>query len=302
MEVIENAVAQAAGFGVKFFFVVQNLPQLKREYEDSWETFVSNSGLKCSFQIDDHFTRDYLSRLLGEQEVRRGSKSGSQSRSDSVSNTVGSSLPDSDGTSDSKSTGTSKGVTYQGWWLFSFFTASRQHGDNNSTSVSSTKSTSTGTSSSRDSSSVSHTDGWSEAVHKRPLLNPDEIGRFLSRIDDRHHPAYPGLLLAIIPGQHPLVARRVNYFQSVHFEGLFDPHPDHSPPPTLLALEARRSVATGGTCGHQSLIAKPAMDPGANPCRGCMVVGHRRGGDASPLCWYPVARTLNPWQRRRNPT
>ena len=31
MEVIENAAAQAAGFGVKFLFVVQNLPQLDRD-------------------------------------------------------------------------------------------------------------------------------------------------------------------------------------------------------------------------------------------------------------------------------
>ena len=136
MEVIENAVAQAAGFGVKFFFVVQNLPQLKREYEDNWESFVSNSGLKVLFQIDDHFTRDYLSRLLGEQEVRRGSKSGSQSRSDSVSNTIGKSFTDTKGTSDSASAGKSKGITYQGWWLFTFFTSSRQHGDNSSTSES----------------------------------------------------------------------------------------------------------------------------------------------------------------------
>ena len=46
MEVIENAVAQGAGFGVKFFFVTQNLPQLKHEYDENWETFISNSGLK----------------------------------------------------------------------------------------------------------------------------------------------------------------------------------------------------------------------------------------------------------------
>jgi hypothetical protein len=39
-----------------------------------------------------------------------------------------------------------------------------------------------------------------------------------------------------MPGQHPLVARRVSYFQSIHFEGLFDPHPNHPPPPTLREL------------------------------------------------------------------
>lgn len=34
MEVIEHAVAQAAGFGVKFLFITQNLPQLKVIYYD----------------------------------------------------------------------------------------------------------------------------------------------------------------------------------------------------------------------------------------------------------------------------
>ena len=97
----------AAGFGVKFFFIVQNLPQLKREYEESWESFVSNSGLKVFFQVDDHFSRDYLSHLIGEQEVRRGARSGSQSRSDSTSNTVGDSYTDTKGLADSDSTGIS---------------------------------------------------------------------------------------------------------------------------------------------------------------------------------------------------
>jgi type IV secretory pathway TraG/TraD family ATPase VirD4 len=257
MEVIENAVAQAAGFGVKFFFIVQNLPQLKREYEESWESFVSNSGLKVLFQIDDHFSRDYLSHLLGEQEVRRGARSGSQSRSDSTSNTVGDSYTDTKGTSDSDSTGISYAKTYQGWWLFTFFSSSRQYGKNQSTSSSRTKSESTGTSSSRsDSRSFSATDGWSESVHKRPLLNPDEIGRFLSRIDDSRHPAYPGLLLAIMPGQHPLVARRVSYFQSIHFEGLFDPHPNHPPPPTLAEV-ARLAAARAATAKIWESKTKP---------------------------------------------
>src|SRR5262249_34684733 len=86
--------------------------------------------------------------------------------------------------------------------------------------------------------SDSATEGWSEAVHKRPLLNPDEIGRMLARIDDRQRPGYPGLVLALIPGEHPLLARRVNYYQSRSFLGFFDPHPDHPPPLTLAEIEA----------------------------------------------------------------
>ena len=175
----------------------------------------------------------------------------------STSNTVGDFSTNTTGTADSNSTGTSYAKTYQGWWLFTFFSSSRQYGKNQSTSSSRTKSELTGTSSSRsDSRSFSATDGWSEFVHKRPLLNPDEIGRFLSRIDDSRHAAYPGLLLAIMPGQHPLVARRVSYFQSRHFEGLFDPHPDHPPPPTLAEV-ARLAAARTATASIWESKTKP---------------------------------------------
>jgi len=75
------------------------------------------------------------------------------------------------------------------------------------------------------------------------LLNPDEIGRMLARIDDRGRPGYPGIVLALIPGEHPLLARRVNYFESGRFAGYFDPHPNYPPPPTLAELAARPRAA-----------------------------------------------------------
>ena len=168
MEVIENAAAQAAGFGVKFFFVVQNLAQLDDIYDKGWETFLGNSGLKMFFQIDDDFTRQYVSRQLGELETTRFSQSGSASQSTSNSKTTGRS------NSDNWNRGTSRRP------LLHFRTS---------------KQTSSGRSFSRSSSqsrgdSVSSTEGWSEAVHKRPLMNPDEIGRMLARIDDRSRPGY----------------------------------------------------------------------------------------------------------------
>jgi hypothetical protein len=191
--------------------------------------------------------------------VRRASKSRSQSQSDSTSNTFGESVTDSDGTSDSHSSGTSAGTNYQGWRWFTYFSSARQYGDNSATSNARTKSRSTGTSTSRsDSGSYSATDGWSESVHKRPLLNPDEIGRFLARIDDRRHQAYPGLLLAVMPGQHPLVACRVSYFQSSHFEGLFDPHPNHPPPPTLLELARLKAARAKAS---EIWLAAPEAQP-----------------------------------------
>ncbi|MGE0278652.1 MAG: type IV secretory system conjugative DNA transfer family protein [Nitrospiraceae bacterium] len=254
MEVIENAVAQAAGFGVKFFFVLQNLPQLKDEYKDDWESFVSNSGLKIFFQIDDHFTRDYVSNLLGEREVRRQSQSGSQALSDSTSSTTGRSETRTDGVSDTLSSGKSKSYSHQGTPLFWRVGQTWQEGDNDSKSVARSESDAFGASISRsDSRSTSTTDSWSEAIHKRPLLNPDELGRFFARVDDPVHPAYPGLLLAVMPGKHPLVARRINYFQSSYFTGLFDPHPDHPPPPTL----AERNRSSWDT----EPIRKLSLDP-----------------------------------------
>jgi hypothetical protein len=165
MEVIENAAAQAAGFGVKFLFVVQNLPQLEDLYEKSWETFLGNSGLKLFFQIDDDFTRSYLSRQLGELETVRETRSGSQSASTSFSTTRG----------------------------------------------------------------------------------------------DR----YPGLVLALVPGEYPLLARRVNYFESPRFAGCFDPHPNHPPPPTC-ATSVIRGDRCGPTNGRRRLWSR--LSPNRSMC------------------------------------
>ena len=270
MEVIENAVAQAAGFGVKFFFVLQNLAQLKKEYQDSWESFVSNSGLKIFFQIDDHFTREYLTHLLGEREVTRESRSGSQSWSDSVSNTVGDSISFTDGTSDSWSKGSSKSTSQRGGLLGMFYAPHHQRGTNRSRSWSRSHSKATGMSTSRsDTQSVTKTDGWSGTVHKRSLLNPDEIGRFLSRIDESSHPAYPGLLLALIPGRNPLIVRRVNYFQSPRFAGFFDPHPNYPPPPTI----AERLAAARNAVAPKSLPSPPVSAAGLTGKRIAILAG-----------------------------
>ncbi len=80
MEVIENAVAQIAGYGVKLFFVLQSLEQLKAVYKDNWETFLANSGLKVFFNLEDNFSRDYVSKLIGETEVMREVRSESESK------------------------------------------------------------------------------------------------------------------------------------------------------------------------------------------------------------------------------
>jgi type IV secretory pathway TraG/TraD family ATPase VirD4 len=124
MEVVENAVAQIAGYGVKMFFVLQSLEQLKAIYKDNWETFLANSGLKVFFNLEDNFSRDYVSKLIGETEVIREvrtssdsvseSESTSHSTSKSSSETRGrsssTSTSETEGTSKTASSGTSGGV------------------------------------------------------------------------------------------------------------------------------------------------------------------------------------------------
>jgi type IV secretory pathway TraG/TraD family ATPase VirD4 len=110
MEVVEHAAAQAAGFGIKFMFVVQNLAQLHEIYDKGWETFFGNSGLKLFFQIDDDFSRSYLSRQLGELETTRQTRSGSESLSTSWSSTDGQSYSMNTGGSYGTSTGNQQAV------------------------------------------------------------------------------------------------------------------------------------------------------------------------------------------------
>jgi type IV secretory pathway TraG/TraD family ATPase VirD4 len=265
MEIIENAVAQIAGYGVKLFFVLQSLEQLKAVYKDNWETFLANSGLKMFFNLEDNFSRDYVSKLIGEteviREVRSETDSTSQSESHGRSSSTGTS--ESDGTNSSTSSGTSGGSNWsrtkgktknygRSWTPVSIFfgagvmkgnlqrndsrswsdslstgkskgwSEGRSDGVSRGTSRSQTEGTSetTGTSESR-------TAGTSETVHKRALVTPDEIGQLFSRIDDRAHPAYPGLALVVISGARPVALRRVNYYEDFQFMGLFDPNPDY---------------------------------------------------------------------------
>jgi hypothetical protein len=164
------------------------------------------------------------------------------------------------GESLTRTTGTSVGdsTTYRG--LLGFWPQSRNYqggasrsraksrsfGWSTSKSDSRSQSNSDSSSFSRSaSSSRSITEGWGDTIHKRLLLNPDEIGRFLARIDDTQHPAHPGVVLALIPGEHPLPVHRVNYFASHWFDAFFDPHPDHPPPPTI--PERIRQIAAAKT-------------------------------------------------------
>ncbi len=91
MKSIEKAAAFMAGYGLKMFFVLQSLVQLQAVYKDVWENFLTNCSLKLFFSIDDNFTRDYITKQLGDVEVIRevrsagANSSETQSESDSRS-------------------------------------------------------------------------------------------------------------------------------------------------------------------------------------------------------------------------
>jgi Type IV secretory system Conjugative DNA transfer len=195
MEIIESAVAQIAGFGVKMFFVLQGLEQLKSVYRDNWETFLANSGLKIFFNLEDNFSRDYVARLIGETEVLRELHTASDSKSESesfsqsttrsrsetkgTSSSIGTSV--TDGTNSSVSKGQSWGIskskgkswnwsTSEKWTpglIFRSYEPGVTEGKSESLSTNKTKSEGWNTGQSKGvshSTSKSHTDGTSESV------------------------------------------------------------------------------------------------------------------------------------------
>ena len=90
------------------FFVLQSLEQLKAVYKDNWETFLANSGLKVFFNLEDHFSREYVSKLIGETEVIREVKSESEAKSETESVSHSTSRSESETSGRSTSTGTSE--------------------------------------------------------------------------------------------------------------------------------------------------------------------------------------------------
>ena len=71
MESVETAAAQLAGSDLKMVFVVQTLAQLQNVYDKGWEQFVACAGTRIFFGVGDYFSRDYVSRSLGETEIVR---------------------------------------------------------------------------------------------------------------------------------------------------------------------------------------------------------------------------------------
>ncbi len=66
MQSIEMGAGLMAGFDVKLWTILQDVGQLQRHYEKTWQTFVANSGVVTAFGISDSQTAKALSEKLGQ--------------------------------------------------------------------------------------------------------------------------------------------------------------------------------------------------------------------------------------------
>ena len=71
LTMVEQAFGLMAGVGIRIWGFLQDVNQLKRDYPDSWETFISNSSVIQAMKVSDVSTSDYLSGLLGTTTLER---------------------------------------------------------------------------------------------------------------------------------------------------------------------------------------------------------------------------------------
>lgn len=69
MENIKEAISLGAGYGITLWLILQDLAQLRREYRHEWESFLANSDVIQAFAIQDPFTSEHISKMLGEMTV-----------------------------------------------------------------------------------------------------------------------------------------------------------------------------------------------------------------------------------------
>lgn len=79
---VEQAAGYGAGYHIRLFLVLQDLPQLKAIYTGgAWETFLGNSGCIMAFDVGDNTTAKYLSDLVGQTHIAPVLSSASENES-----------------------------------------------------------------------------------------------------------------------------------------------------------------------------------------------------------------------------
>jgi type IV secretion system protein VirD4 len=115
MQPIEASLLYLAGYGVRFWFFIQDLAQLRRYYPNSWQTFMANSATQTYFGVNDLDTARLISERIGTTTVENvvHSLSSQQSHGRQESITFSDSTSDGPG-GISTSNGTSR-TTVKNW-------------------------------------------------------------------------------------------------------------------------------------------------------------------------------------------
>jgi type IV secretion system protein VirD4 len=66
---VQRDIGLAAGYGVRFWLVVQDLSQLRSTYSETWQTFLANVDALQAFGTTDWDTAEYLSKMIGESTI-----------------------------------------------------------------------------------------------------------------------------------------------------------------------------------------------------------------------------------------
>jgi len=74
MQVVEDAIGLAAGYGVEIWSVWQDLSQLKAIYRQRWASFIGNAGVRVVFNVADFESAEYWSRFMGGRLVETRSQ------------------------------------------------------------------------------------------------------------------------------------------------------------------------------------------------------------------------------------
>lgn len=216
MPALEHAAGYAAGFGVKLWVIIQDLPQLKAHYTRGWETFLGNAGVIQAFATGDPTTLDYLSKKLGEGELSQSVKN--------VNTSLSASTNDPGAHHRLQALTQNRGPTSVLTNPLSLLA------DPQSTGQSATTST-----------------AYNEQIQRVPLLLPDEIERLFRR---------EALTQIVqIKGERPFMLRRVPYFDGPQFQGLYDPppappKPAKVPPPTQETPSVQDRIQAAQTFLH----------------------------------------------------
>lgn len=91
MEIMESSLALMGGFGLKGYFIVQDLEQLYKYYGQH-ENITSNCRVRIAYAPNNQATAEKLSQMTGKRTIRHGTVSYSGARTSSAQNQMTTSI------------------------------------------------------------------------------------------------------------------------------------------------------------------------------------------------------------------